>query len=124
MSISLKIIISAALFVLTLAGGIALGIKGKPLNERLFNVHKFSALAAAMFIAMAMHNLPAAVRGADAMRALIIIAGILVVTLFVSGGLLSLQRPEKRLAPIVHRLASAAALVVLVLLSLRLANMR
>lgn len=121
---SLKIIISAALFFITLAGGIWLGRLKKPLNERLFNVHKFSALAAAMFTAIMLHNLPAAVRGEAFMRALVIIAGILVITLFVSGGLLSLQRPEKRAALIVHRLASAAALVVLVLVSLRLADMR
>lgn len=121
MSISLKITFSAALFVLTLSGGIVLGRLKKPLNERLFNVHKFSALAAALFTALTLHNLPAAVRGEGPMKALLIIAGILVVTLFVSGGLLSLPDQKNRLMLNAHRTASAAALVVMVILLWKLA---
>jgi len=112
----LKIASSAALFVLTLAGGIVLGRLKKPLNQRLFNIHKFSALAAALFTALTLHNLPAPVRGEASMSALFSFAGILVVALFVSGGLLSLPKQGRRAALVVHRLAAAAALVVMVIL--------
>ncbi len=124
MSISLKIIISASLFVLTLTGGIWLGRLGKPLNERLFNIHKFSALAAAMFIAVVMHNLYAAGRAGALMPALNVVAGICVVVLFVSGALLSLDKPVNVIALNVHRLASIAALIILILVSCRLSGIR
>jgi len=101
-SIVSKIIGTGLLFLLTIVTGIWLSNSGKPLNTLIFNIHKFTALASVIFIAIVIRNLFKNVEINHVILTLIIVTGLFVLTLFISGALLSLGKPVNNIILTIH----------------------
>jgi len=115
------VVAGAGLFCLVIfLSGFRLSRSGKPYNGALFNIHKLIALAAAVLFALVLIRTDrAGGLGAGALAAGVV-AGLLLIALFVTGGLLSVEKPApaivKRLHHVMPYLAVLAVAVTLVLL--------
>ncbi len=102
MSIVSKIISTELPFVLAIITGIWLSNSGKPLNTTIFTIHKLIALGSVIFIAMVIRNLLKDVGINNVILILIIVAGLSVLVLFVSGALLSLGKSVNNIISTIH----------------------
>jgi Na+/glutamate symporter len=102
MSIVSKIIGTVLLFILTIVSGIWLSNSGKPLNTLIFNIHKLVALVSVIFIAIVIRNLLRNVEINHVILTLIIVTGLFVLILFISGALLSLGKPVNNIILTIH----------------------
>jgi hypothetical protein len=102
MSILSKIIGIGLLFIFTIVTGIWLSNSGKPLNTLIFNIHKLITLASVIFLTIVIRNLLKNVEINHVILALIIVTGLFVLTLFISGALLSLGKPVNNIILTIH----------------------
>ena len=102
MSIVSKIIGTGLLFIFTIVSGIWLSNSGKPLNTLIFNIHKLIALVSVIFITIVIRNLLKNVEINNVILTLIIVTGLFVLTLFISGALLSLGKPVNNIILTIH----------------------
>jgi hypothetical protein len=112
-----KFAISGIAFLLTLAFGFWLSNSGKPYNGLLFNVHKLIALGA---VVAAVVQFSKTLKSADDLAlviALLIVASLCVVALFVSGALMSAGKLDYGIMLTVHRIAPAVWVVAMVLVA-------
>ena len=99
------------LFLLTLGSGVWLSHSGKPLNTVIFTIHKLIALATVITIAVSVYNLyHLADMRASLVSAIIAASGLLFLALFVTGALLSLEKPASAAILRVHQVAPLLAL--------------
>lgn len=102
-TITFKIIIIGLLFLFTIVSGIWLSNSGKPLNTIIFTIHKLIALAAVIFTAIVIHNLLNIVGVENVILILIMVTDLFVLTLFLSGALLSLGKPVNDILLTIHK---------------------
>ena len=104
--------VGAALFCLVIfATGYWLTRSGKPYNGLLFNVHKLIALAAVvLFVAVLVRTGRAAALGTGEVIAGVV-TGLLFVGLFVTGALVSVEKPMPAIVATVHHILPYLALV-------------
>lgn len=93
------------IFLSTLASGVWLSNSGKPLNTVIFTIHKLIALAAAIFTGMAIYNLIKIAEIQFFIVALIVIVGLCVLALFVTGALMSSDKPVNDIFLTIHKVA-------------------
>ena len=105
-----RFILPVILYGLTLAFGFWLSQLGKPYNGLLFNVHKLIALAAVVVTVVQLTRMPLTV-SPWSLVALLVLAVIGVIALFVSGALLSAGQLDYVRMLLIHRIG----LVVLTL---------
>ena len=115
-----KTTICGLLVLLTLVSGVWLSHSGKPFNSMIFTIHKLLALATVIIIGVNVYHLFRAIDG-NTLVALSVIAvsGLLFLTLFISGallslipaGLLSLEKPIPEIILKIHQVAPLLALV-------------
>lgn len=98
-----RFILPGILFVLTLAFGFWLSHIGKPYNGLLFNIHKLIALGSVILAGIQIFKTPHSPGGL--LIALLIIAALCVMALFVSGALMSAGKLDYALMLTVHRVA-------------------
>ncbi len=114
-------------FVLTVALGIWLSRVGKPYNGLLFNIHKLVALGTVIVALVTLYSFSASVSMTALPLGALVLTGLLVVILFVSGALLSLGKLDYALTKMVHIVAlplvTIAAGTVIYLLTKPLAGM-
>ncbi|CAG0993597.1 hypothetical protein ANAEL_02447 [Anaerolineales bacterium] len=101
---------------LTLAVGFWLSQLGKPYNGILFNVHKLIALGTVIFAILQISK-TMNIAVSPLLIVVSIAAGLCVVALFASGALLSIGKLDYALTLVIHRIALAALLVMVVLAS-------
>jgi hypothetical protein len=104
-AIGSRILIPTSFFLLTLASGVWLSRSGRPLNTPIFTIHKLIALAAAVLTAIAVYGLFSKAEIQAVTLALIIAAGLGVLTLFVSGALLSRGNSADDAILTIHKVA-------------------
>jgi len=107
-----RFIIPGIVFVLTLVSGVWLSRSGKPLNTAVFTVHKLIALGAVVATAIQTYH---ALTGGEIqaiLSALIILIGLSVVALFVTGALMSANKPAYNVLLFIHKLALVLVLFV------------
>ncbi len=108
-----QLIIVAALFLVTLVSGVGVTRTGKPRNAWLFNLHKLIALATVVLIVV---NVIPLLKELDPNQPIIWIFGILsaliFIALFVSGALLSLEKPAAVIVLRVHQVAPLLAVIL------------
>jgi hypothetical protein len=92
------------IFLATLSTGIWLSKMGKPLNPLLFNIHKLIALGTVIFTCIEAIRLMKTVDIQMPHIYLLISAILCVITLFVTGALMSAWRPGDRLLLTFHNL--------------------
>jgi hypothetical protein len=106
-----RFIIPGIVFVLTLVSGVWLSRSGKPLNTGIFTVHKLIALGAVVATAIQAYH---ALKGGEIqaiLSALIILIGLSVVALFVTGALMSANKPAYNMLLFIHKVSAVLALV-------------
>jgi hypothetical protein len=116
-----RLLAAATLSILTLLSGLWLSRLGKPYNSWAFNLHKLIAVAAIFVIGINVFNLCRTLElQAFIVPAFIVLSGLLLTSLVVTGGLLSLNiSPQISLrihqaAPLLALAASAATLYMLI----------
>lgn len=110
-AVASQILFPALLFLLTLASGVGLSRSGRPLNTWIVTVRKLIALAAAILTALAVDRLLSQARVEAVTLALIIVAGLGVLSLFVSGVLLSRKKPVDSAILTLHKVAPCVAAI-------------
>ena len=104
-------------FLLTIASGIWLSRVGRPLNVFIFTVHKLIALAAVIFTTMQIYNIFKSGEVQSIITALIVIAGLCVLALFVSGAIMSIGLKAYDLLLNIHKASvflMAASMVLMI----------
>lgn len=117
-SMVLKFICAGVLFLVTIVAGIWLSNSGKPLNPLLFNFHKLTALAAVIFAALTVRELYISTQVTAFTAASLIALGVFILTLFVTGALLSLGKPVNRVVLAIHGAVTAISLIMAVAITL------
>ena len=100
-----KFLAPAILLLLTLAFGVWLSLSGKPYNAILFNIHKLAALAAVVVMAIQLYWLLKRIPIQVPPIVLIIVAGLCVLVLFLSGAMMSAGKPDYPMMLSIHRKA-------------------
>jgi len=111
MSIVSKIISSGLLFFFTIVTGIWLSNSGKPLNSLILNIHKLIALGSVIFIMIVIRNLLKNAGSSQVLLSLIIMTGLFVLALFVSGALLSFGKPVNNIILTIHAVTPIPAVI-------------
>lgn len=122
MHILYQFAVSGGLFILTLAFGFWLSHLGKPYNGILFNVHKLIALGAVVVMAIQMVKLLRGMETQALVIVLLVVAALCVISLFVSGALMSAGKLEYNLMLTIHRVAPFVLVVGLGLVALFIKN--
>ncbi len=126
-TIDSQILIAGLLFVVTLASGVWQSHAGKPYNSLLFTIHKLVALGAVISTAVALYHLRTGVDMTALAFGAIVLTGLLILGLFISGALLSIGKPDHVAILMVHRVApllvTASAATAIYLLAKQLAVM-
>jgi hypothetical protein len=107
-----RFIIPGIVLLLTLASGVWLSRSGKPLNTGIFTVHKLIALGAVVATAIQTYNALRSLDTQASLIALIIVIGLCVVALFVTGALMSANNPAYKMLLFIHRLSLFLVLIV------------
>jgi hypothetical protein len=108
-----RFILPGGLFLVTLVFGVWLSRSGKPYNGILFNMHKLIALGAVIVTAISIYQ---AIRSAEIqglLVALIGLAGVCVVALFVTGALMSVGHPAHDILRAIHSVAPFVMVIAL-----------
>jgi hypothetical protein len=104
-------IIPGIVFLLTLASGLWLSRSGKPLKTGIFTVHKLIALGAVIAAAVQTYNV---LNNSETQAILIppvILIGLCVVALFVTGALMSANKPAYPALLTIHKVAPILAII-------------
>ena len=113
MNILSRFVIAGIVFILTLVFGFWLSRSGRPYNGLLFNIYKLIALAAVIVTVV---QLVGVLKGTDLPAlsiALLALAALCAVGLFVSGALMSAGKLDHALLHTIHRVALAALVIAL-----------
>ena len=102
-------------FLLTLISGLWLSRAGKPLNVAIFNIHKLIALAAVVLAVIQTRSVLKTVEAQVVMIALLGIIGLAVVALFVTGALMSMNKPAYGTLLTIHNIAPFVAAIAMAL---------
>jgi hypothetical protein len=100
-------------FLLTLVSGAWLGVSGRPYNGLLFNVHKLIALGAVIVTAIQIYQALEGPATQALLIALIVVAGLCVLALFVTGAMMSMGKPGYDVLRIVHSAAPFLAAIAM-----------
>ncbi len=115
MDIITRFVTPGLVFFLTLASGLRLSRAGKPLNAAIFTAHKLVALAAVIVGARQVLNVFKVMEIQPILIGLLVVVGLCAMALFVTGALMSLNRPGYDLLRTIHRIASPLAIVAAIL---------
>lgn len=101
----LKFTLPGILLLLTLGFGLWVSLSGRPYNGILFNIHKLAALAVVVFLVFQFVLVLENVYPQQQIIALIALAGLCIIALFVTGALMSIGIPQYTLVLSIHRVA-------------------
>lgn len=110
-TIALRMVVTGFLFLVTVVFGVWLSNSGKPLNTLIFTIHKLTALAAVIFTVIVIHNLLKNVEVKIIILTLILVAGLSVLALFISGVFLSLGKPVNNIVLTIHRIMTIMTVI-------------
>lgn len=111
MTIAAKFVAPGIAFLMTVGFGFWLSRAGKPYNSVLFNLHKLIALAAVVLTAVQVYGLLKTGQPQALLIVLLVLAGLAVVALFVSGALLSANKSAYHVLRLIHNVAPFVAVI-------------
>jgi|WetSurMetagenome_2_1015567.scaffolds.fasta_scaffold169856_2 hypothetical protein len=111
MGFAAKLLTPGMIFLLTLASGFWLSRSGKPLKTGIFTVHKLIALAAVVVTALQTYKSLRILEVQPLVVALLFVIGLCAAALFVTGALMSAEKPGYRSLLMVHKIAPLLAVV-------------
>ena len=103
------------LFLLVTGSGFWLSSSGRPLNTLPFTFHKLAALALVIYTVILIRNLLAKSEIQSVNIFLLIFTGVFLLTLFVSGGLLSFESTASDVVLAAHRVIAIISVVTTVI---------
>ncbi len=120
MNIMSKSIISGLLFLITIVVGIWLNRLGRPFPTSILTVHKVTALGAVIFAVLTVISIFKTSNIPPAILPIVIAGGIFILSLYVTGILLSIEKQTNGILLIVHCLSTVLTVIsVIVCLLLR-----
>jgi hypothetical protein len=121
-TISFRIIVIGFLFLFTIISGLWLSNSGRPLNTIIFTIHKLIALAAVTFTAIVIHNLLNMIGTDNVTLILIMVTGLFVLTLFISGAFLSFEKPVNNILLTIHKVTPILTVISIAVIMYLLLN--
>ncbi len=115
MHLTTKSIFSIILFVIMLIAGFWMSKQGKPYNAIIFNVHKLVALAVVVFLFFIFRDLLKQGEASSIAIVLLVILGLSIVALFVTGALMSGEKPLDKMLQLAHRISTATMIISIAL---------
>lgn len=110
-----RIVLCGVLFLLTLGSGVWVTTSGRPLNTAIFTIHKLIALAMVILTGVTFYPVIRSIDPRALLLIMIALAGLLFLALFVSGALLSFEKPTPLFILRIHQIAPLLALAALIL---------
>jgi hypothetical protein len=102
----LKLALTLGLFALSILFGFWLSHSGKPLNPLLLTVHKLISLSAVILAILTVMPWQRSANLHALTLTLLVAIGLFILTLFITGALLSLGKPLPGIVLTVHQLAT------------------
>jgi hypothetical protein len=116
-----KLIVTGLLLLFTLLSGVWVSNSGRPYNTGIFTLHKLIALGAVIFTVATVQQLRTGMDTRTLAVGAVVVTGLLFLSLFASGALLSIGKPDHiailtihRVAPLLAVIATAATMVLLI----------
>jgi hypothetical protein len=110
-----KVILSAALLCVSIFAGIWLTKCGRPISALLFNGHKLIALGFTVYTVYQVVQLGKVINFDPLTFTLLLIAGLCVLSLFITGAFLSFEKVPPSFVLWIHKLAPIALCVLFAL---------
>ena len=110
-----KFLTPGIIFLLTLAFGVWLSYSGKPYNGILFNIHKLIALGAVVITGMQIYKFLQEAQIETLLIILVVLSGLCVVTLFVTGAMMSAEKLDYKMMLTIHKVMPFLTAVTMVL---------
>lgn len=114
MNIILKTTATGILFFLTIITGFWLSNSGKPLNKIIFNIHKLIALLTVIFMIILFYNIFKNFEINFTLLTLIVVVGLLIIVLFITGALLSFDKPVNKLILSIHGITPIIVVIIMI----------
>jgi hypothetical protein len=114
------IVVTGLLFLITLFSGIGLSrnlalndprLSGRPLAGALSTIHKLMALATVIALTVAIRRLHRGIEFSDIALTLVIVAGLFLLLMIISGSLLSLGRARSNEILAIHKALAALTII-------------
>lgn len=105
METAAQFMVPGIIFLLTLASGVWLSRSGKPYHTIIFNSHKLIALATVIFTTVQIARQLRTTEIQVTVILLVVLIGLCVLALFVTGALMSLEKPMHHLYLTIHRVS-------------------
>jgi hypothetical protein len=116
MSLTMKLSGLGILVIAIIVSGVLLAKSGKPYNPVLFNVHKLISLAAVVLGGIWVYNLYGSPHSGNLLITLIVVAALLYIVLFVTGGMLNVEKPFEDTLRVIHKYTPAVAVIFTVVI--------
>ncbi len=116
-----RIIVMGALFLLVFLSGLWLNRLGRPINTLVLTIHKLIALGTLILIGVTIYQMNQVVPLSPAAVVATVITGVLFVATIIIGGLLSLEQPILAVS-IVHKISPFLTVASTVVTMYLLAN--
>lgn len=110
-STHIRIILSAIFMILSVVSGIWLHQKGRPLHKGIFSAHKLVSMAATVFIVLIFFAIKDQVQFSANQMTFIVLSGMFLLLTFVSGGMLSVEKPFTFIVFTVHRIMTLLLII-------------
>ena len=109
--IETRFIIIGLLFIVSVLSGINISKSGKPYNVPVFTIHKIAGLAAIVLIAIAIYKIQEPIELKILELGAIVFTGIFLVSVFISGVLLSINKTVNELILTIHKITWILSMV-------------
>lgn len=113
MNVPLRMLVATLLLVLTVGTGIGTSHRGKPYPDILFFFHKLLALSLTVYTLLFIIGLLKVERVEVPLVVLLVVGGISILALFISGALLSIGRISYDQSNTIHSFASILMIVTI-----------
>ena len=107
------IIITGVLFIVSIIFGIRTSKLGRPLSKVVFTVHKVSAVAAIIFAIIIVSGFFCILNPGLLEMCLLVFCGSSIILSFITGVLLSFDKPVNELVLNIHKVASLTSVIIL-----------
>jgi hypothetical protein len=112
---SSRYFISGILFVLIIIMGFFTKGMGRPLNTTVLTVHKLMALAFVVYMVINIIGLLKNAQIDSLMWAMIFVSGLVAITLFATGAMLSFEKPAAKIIHALHNISTILLVISIVL---------
>lgn len=113
--INLRVIITTVLLLLTIGSGVWLSRLGRPLNSILFGIHKVVGLVTVIFIITSTFHFKNDQVLGTSISLIIGLEGFLILSILVSGVMLSFETVASTFLKLFHKVTSGLAVILIVI---------